>query len=179
MVLPYIDMNQPWVYMCSPSWAPLPLPLDSIPFKPWLSFLFQIQPVISVEEYVYTHMCYSLSHVWLFVTPWTTACQAPLSREFSKQEYRRIGWFSMPSSNGSSQPRELNPGLPHSRWTLDCQSHQGSPSFILEGPYQTPQDIVTAHCTNDIMLTQCREKQSVRFPFFKHAARRRMRKERL
>ena len=24
LVLPYIDMNQPWVYMCSPSWTPLP-----------------------------------------------------------------------------------------------------------------------------------------------------------
>ena len=23
--LPYIDMNQPWVYMCSPSWTPVPI----------------------------------------------------------------------------------------------------------------------------------------------------------
>ena len=28
-----------------------------------------------------------LSHVWLFVTPWTVAHQAPLSMEFSRQEY--------------------------------------------------------------------------------------------
>ena len=28
----------------------------------------------------------SLSHVWLLATPWTMAYQAPLSREFSKQE---------------------------------------------------------------------------------------------
>ena len=27
-----------------------------------------------------------LSHVWLFVTPWTAALQAPLSVEFSGQE---------------------------------------------------------------------------------------------
>ena len=27
------------------------------------------------------------SHVWLFVTPWTVACQAPLSMGFSRQEY--------------------------------------------------------------------------------------------
>ena len=42
-------------------------------------------------------MCQLLSHVWLFVNPWTeepgglnpwtTACQAPLSMEFSRQEY--------------------------------------------------------------------------------------------
>ena len=28
-----------------------------------------------------------LSHVWLFVTPWTVAYQAPLSMGFSRQEY--------------------------------------------------------------------------------------------
>ena len=28
-----------------------------------------------------------LSRVWLFVIPWTVACQAPLSMEFSRQEY--------------------------------------------------------------------------------------------
>ena len=30
----------------------------------------------------------SLSHVWLFATPWTIARQAPLSMGFSRQEYR-------------------------------------------------------------------------------------------
>ena len=30
--LPYIDMNQPWIYMCSPSWSPLPPPSISHPF---------------------------------------------------------------------------------------------------------------------------------------------------
>ena len=29
----------------------------------------------------------SLSHVWLFATPWTVAYQAPLSMGFSRQEY--------------------------------------------------------------------------------------------
>ena len=31
VVLPYIDMNQPWVYMCSPSWYPLSPPSLSHP----------------------------------------------------------------------------------------------------------------------------------------------------
>ena len=26
LVLPYSDLNMPWVYMCSPSWIPLPPP---------------------------------------------------------------------------------------------------------------------------------------------------------
>ena len=34
----------------------------------------------------------SVSHVQLFVTPWTTAHQAPLSTEFSRQEY----WSGLP-----------------------------------------------------------------------------------
>ena len=29
--LPYIDMNQPWIYMCSPSWNRLPPPSPSHP----------------------------------------------------------------------------------------------------------------------------------------------------
>ena len=36
-----------------------------------------------------THL---LSHVWFFATPWTVACQALLSREFSRQEY----WSGLP-----------------------------------------------------------------------------------
>ena len=35
----------------------------------------------------------SLSHVQLFAALWTVACQAPLSMEFSKQEY----WSGLPS----------------------------------------------------------------------------------
>ena len=32
------------------------------------------------------------SHVQLFATPWTEVCQAPLSMEFSRQEY----WSRVP-----------------------------------------------------------------------------------
>ena len=34
----------------------------------------------------------SLSHVWLLATPWTAACQVPLSMGFSRQEY----WSGLP-----------------------------------------------------------------------------------
>ena len=48
-----------------------------------------------------------LSHfscVWLCVIPWTVPCQAPLSTEFSRQEY----WSGLPCPppGESSQPRE-------------------------------------------------------------------------
>ena len=48
--------------------------------------------------------CAILSRVWLFVTPWTVACQARLSMEFSRQEY----WSELPCP----PPRDLpNPGI--------------------------------------------------------------------
>ena len=34
----------------------------------------------------------SLSHVWLFLTPWTVVCQASLSMGLSRQEY----WSGLP-----------------------------------------------------------------------------------
>ena len=46
-----------------------------------------------------------LSHIWLFETPWTVACQAPLSLEFSRQEYW-LEWVAIPFSRGSSWPRD-------------------------------------------------------------------------
>ena len=50
-------------------------------------------------EFAYVH-AKSLSRVYLFVTPWTVAHQAPLSMGFSRQGYWI--WVSMPSSRGSS-----------------------------------------------------------------------------
>ena len=38
-------------------------------------------------------------------TPWTVACQAPLSMEFSRQEHWS-GWVAISSSRRSSQPRD-------------------------------------------------------------------------
>ena len=46
---------------------------------------------IGIREWVCVRMCVCmytqlLSHIWLFVTPWIVAHQAPLSRAFSRQE---------------------------------------------------------------------------------------------
>ena len=45
-----------------------------------------------------------LSCVWLFVTLWNVACQAPLSMEFSKQEY----WSEVSCPTPGNLP---NPGI--------------------------------------------------------------------
>ena len=47
-----------------------------------------------------------LSRVRLFVSPWTVACQAPLSMGILQA--RILEWVSMPSSRGSSQTRKTN-----------------------------------------------------------------------
>ena len=47
--------------------------------------------------------------------PWTVACQAPLSMEFSRQEYRSRRLFPSP---GIFQTQGLNPGLLHCKQTL-------------------------------------------------------------
>ena len=49
-------------------------------------------------------MCVQLSHVQLFVTPWTVAHQAPLSMGFSRQEY----WNGLVFPSPGDLP---NPGI--------------------------------------------------------------------
>ena len=64
--LPCIDMNQPWVYMCSPSWTPVPPPSHPIsqglPSAPALSTLSHASNLDwrSVSHMViYMFQCYS------------------------------------------------------------------------------------------------------------------------
>ena len=58
----------------------------------------------TVQGHVHVCILSCFSRVWLFATLWTGACQAPLSTEFSKQEY----WSGLPFPS----PRDLpNPGI--------------------------------------------------------------------
>ena len=74
----------------------------------------------------FQHMCL-LSFVWLCVTPWTAAHQAPLSMGFPKQEY----WNGLPfttSGDHSNQGTKLSsPVLQAHSFLL---SHEGSPKFV-------------------------------------------------
>ena len=68
----------------------------------------------------------SLSHVQLFVTPWTLAYQASQSVGFSRQQY----WSGLPfPSPGDLPDPGSNSGLPHCGQTLYPLSHQGSPKM--------------------------------------------------
>ena len=64
MVLPYINMNPPQVYTCSPSWTPLPPP------SPYHSSgssqcTSPKHPVSCIEPGLATHFIYDIIHVWM------------------------------------------------------------------------------------------------------------------
>ena len=59
----------------------------------------------SSSVYVYVYVwAQSFSHIQFFVAPWSAACQAPLSVEFSRQEY----WSGSPFPISEDLP---NPGI--------------------------------------------------------------------
>ena len=92
----------------------------SVNFSKRLSIYFlscpQIYPLYTEPKWVcksLKNLC-KLRRVWLFVTPWTVACQASLSMEFSRQEYSPPGDFPnlgveprCPALQADSLPSEL------------------------------------------------------------------------
>ena len=73
--MPYIDMNQPCMYMCSPSWTPSLLPPHPIPLRyPSAPALSALSHALNLDWWSSSHMviymfqCYSLksSHPCLF-----------------------------------------------------------------------------------------------------------------
>ena len=88
--------------------------------------------------YIYTHThththtqswkwkCGLLSRVRLHVTPWSVDCWAPLSLEFSRQEY----WSSLTFHAPGDLPYPgIELGLLNCRQILYFLSHQGSPTW--------------------------------------------------
>ena len=55
------------------------------------------------HKYIVQGKWKSLSRVWLFVTPWTTVCQAPLPMGIFQASI--LEWVAMPSSKGFSQAK--------------------------------------------------------------------------
>ena len=85
----------------------------------WLWLCLEIKSVL-----IWVCMLSRFSRVWLSVTPWTVAHQAPLSIEFSRQEY----WSGLPCLlQGIFPTQGSKPVFPHYRWILYHLSHQGSP----------------------------------------------------
>ena len=71
-----------------------------------------------------------LSPVWVFVTPWTVARQAPLSMGFSRQEYWSGLPFPFPEDLPDPGIKITSPALAGDSLLL---SHQGSPKTSYYG----------------------------------------------
>ena len=72
-------------------------------------------------------MVSSLSHVRLFVTPWMVACQAPLSVEFSRQEY----WSGLPFRPPGDLPDpEIEPTSPTLTGRFFSTEAPGKPGLV-------------------------------------------------
>ena len=65
-------------------------------------------------------LCVLVSRVRLFAIPWTTDCQAPLSMEFSRQEY----WSGLPFP---SPQYESAAAKSIQSWPILCDPIDGSP----------------------------------------------------
>ena len=71
--------------------------------------------------HTYVHACCHFSCVWLCVTPWTVARQAPLTLGFSRQEY----WSGLPCPPPGDLP---NPGFEPRSPELQADSLSSEPS---------------------------------------------------
>ena len=77
--------------------------------------------------YLDRHLCCCLvAQLYLFVTLWTVAHQAPLSMGFSTQEY----WSGLPFPSPGDILDPGKPGSPALQVILYCLSHQGNPPEI-------------------------------------------------
>ena len=90
-----------------------------------LSFFIQKRGAFQSHHNVLC-VCYSLSCARLFVTPWTVACQAPLSMEFSRREY----WSGLPFvTPGDLLDPGIQPGSP--AWQADSLPSEPPETFLL------------------------------------------------
>ena len=115
MVLPYINMNPPQVYTCSPSWTPLPPPSSYHPSGSSHCYwrIVDLQCRVSFrwtsKWFNYTHTCACV----LFMSPQLCPtlcnpmdCSPPGFSVHGILQARILKWVAMLSSRGSSWPRD-------------------------------------------------------------------------
>ena len=91
---PYFSGQPPFLFLCRAClFIPFPFFLFLLTFIIYYSLLFLIVLLLIL-------LVCMLSHVQLFVNPWTVACQAPLSMKFSRQNY----WSGLPFPSPGDLP---------------------------------------------------------------------------
>ena len=125
---PFLKLFYLFIYI-QHQWFPLLSSSSLIYFSAPFNLLWILSTVFFISFTIFFISDYSL--YFLFVIPWTLACQAPLSMGFSRQEY----WNGLPfPSPGALPDSGIKPGSPardpgflHCRQILYHLSHQGSP----------------------------------------------------
>ena len=100
---------------------------------------------IQSKEKVCVCMLSCFSHVWLFATLWTVACQVPLSMEFSRQEYWR--GLSCPPPGDLPDPRIGTEFL--------CLLHWQAGSLPLAPPEKPPKEHTTIKIFWGVYMCVC------------------------
>ena len=86
------------------------LGLDIFPLSV-LEFYFQCLNIYILNSVAFVVVVQLLSHVWFFSTPWTVVYQAPLSLEFSRQDYWSELLFLSPEDLPNSSIKRGSPAL--------------------------------------------------------------------
>ena len=128
---------------CSLSRAP-----QRVSWELWANFIAtQLLPLPSPVSLT-PHRCCptkwkwsSLSRVWLLVTPWTIAHQAPLSMGFSRQE----DWSRLPFPSPDFPTQGWNPGLLH------CMQVLYHRTFLQTLLNKAPVCRSASHCSYDMV----------------------------
>ena len=109
-----------WIYQHIITWLYFIYKLFPSKFSSaaWFNYLFLFLILLAVVVQL-------LSRVWLFVTPWTVAHQAPLFMGFSRQEY----WRGLPCPPLRDLP---NPGMKPRSPALQADSLLSEPHTIGE-----------------------------------------------
>ena len=93
-------------------------------------YLCQLRILVAFPSLDTLCMLHHFSCVQLFATPWTVACQAPLSMGFSRQEY----WSGLPCPPPGDLPdtgiEPASPATPALRMNPLPMSYQGSPDTL-------------------------------------------------
>ena len=87
LVLPYINMNPPWVYTCSPSWTPLP---PSSPYHPSESSQCTSpkHPASCIEPGLSIHFLYDTVHVSMLFSQIIPPSPTALNLQKNWAQYR-------------------------------------------------------------------------------------------
>ena len=104
-------------------------------FQVMLCFCFPLK-----QYFILISLVQSLSHVWLFATPWTAASQASLSITNSRSSPKpnspgqNTGVGSLSLLQGIFPTQGSSPGILHCRQILYQLSHKGSPKCVYTVP---------------------------------------------